>query len=45
NTAYDSSWIRRIGLYNFVVAFEVHAQIRRIFLDGYGVLVVKTTDS
>ncbi|GJU59196.1 hypothetical protein Tco_1236962 [Tanacetum coccineum] len=45
DTAYDSSWIRRIGLYIIVVACEVHAQIRRIFLDGYVVLVVRTAYS
>ncbi|GJY18499.1 hypothetical protein Tco_0389990 [Tanacetum coccineum] len=45
DTAYESSWIRHIGLYIFMVACEVQAQIRRIFLDGYGVLDVKTTDS
>ncbi|GKD41363.1 hypothetical protein Tco_1261570 [Tanacetum coccineum] len=38
--AYKSSWIRRVGLYIFVVACEVQAQIRRIFLDGYSVLVL-----
>nr|GEU75595.1 zinc finger, CCHC-type [Tanacetum cinerariifolium] len=30
-------WIRRIALQFFVVHSEVQAQIRRIFLDGYGV--------
>nr|GEW16308.1 hypothetical protein [Tanacetum cinerariifolium] len=34
-------WIRRIDLVSFVVFCEVHAQIRRIFLDGYGVLGVR----
>ncbi|GJW32284.1 DNA helicase [Tanacetum coccineum] len=32
-------WIQRIDLVSFVVFSEVQAQIRRIFLDGYGVLV------
>ncbi|GJZ14439.1 hypothetical protein Tco_0549669, partial [Tanacetum coccineum] len=45
DTAYESSWIRHIGLYIFMVPREVQAQIRRIFLDGYGVLDVKSTDS
>ncbi|GKB69186.1 hypothetical protein Tco_0930598, partial [Tanacetum coccineum] len=31
-------WIRRIGSCSLVVFSEVQAQIRRIFLDGYGVL-------
>ncbi|GJR90787.1 hypothetical protein Tco_0214798 [Tanacetum coccineum] len=31
-------WIRRIDLEFFVVSCEVQARIRRIFLDGYGVL-------
>ncbi|GJW18672.1 putative reverse transcriptase domain-containing protein [Tanacetum coccineum] len=35
-------WIRRIDLVSFVVISEVQAQIRRIFLDGYGVLGVRT---
>nr|GEV50120.1 hypothetical protein [Tanacetum cinerariifolium] len=36
------TWIRRIKLVSFVVFCEVHAQIRCIFLDGYGVLGVRT---
>ncbi|GKC13247.1 putative ribonuclease H-like domain-containing protein [Tanacetum coccineum] len=38
----DVSWIRRIGLCIFVVSCEVQAHIRRIFLDGYGVLDVRS---
>ncbi|GKE52970.1 putative reverse transcriptase domain-containing protein, partial [Tanacetum coccineum] len=38
DTAYPMCWIRRIG----VSWSRDHAQIRRIFLDGYGVLVVRT---
>nr|GEV39038.1 isocitrate lyase [Tanacetum cinerariifolium] len=41
DTAYKSSWIPHITLYAFVVSCEVQEQIRRIFLDGYGVLVVR----
>ncbi|GJW82720.1 hypothetical protein Tco_0155865 [Tanacetum coccineum] len=43
-TALDSRilWIRRIDLVSFVVFSEVQAQIRRIFLNGYGVLGVRT---
>ncbi|GKE19670.1 hypothetical protein Tco_1427247, partial [Tanacetum coccineum] len=37
DTAYLRYWIRRIG----VSWSRDHARIRRIFLDGYGVLVVK----
>ncbi|GKB83736.1 hypothetical protein Tco_0950631 [Tanacetum coccineum] len=32
-------WIQRIDLVSFVVFSEVQGQIRRIFLDGYGVLM------
>nr|GEX51555.1 hypothetical protein [Tanacetum cinerariifolium] len=35
------SWIRRIDLVSFVVFCKVAVQIRRIFLDGYGILVVR----
>ncbi|GJU38138.1 hypothetical protein Tco_1186492 [Tanacetum coccineum] len=35
-------WIRRIDLVSFMVFCEVQAQIRHIFLDGYGVLDVRT---
>nr|GEY23600.1 hypothetical protein [Tanacetum cinerariifolium] len=42
NAAYTILWIRRIDLVSFVVFSEVQAQIRRIFLDGYDVLVVRT---
>ncbi|GJV07552.1 retrovirus-related pol polyprotein from transposon TNT 1-94 [Tanacetum coccineum] len=37
DTAYPRDWIRHIG----VSWSRDHAQIRRIFLDGYGVLVVR----
>ncbi|GKB30794.1 hypothetical protein Tco_0870195, partial [Tanacetum coccineum] len=37
DTAYPRYWIRRIG----VSWSRDHARIRRIFLDGYGVLVVR----
>ncbi|GJX15237.1 hypothetical protein Tco_0206995 [Tanacetum coccineum] len=40
--AYRLLWIRHIDLVSFVVFSEVQAQIRRIFLDGYGVLDVRT---
>ncbi|GJS80562.1 hypothetical protein Tco_0730443 [Tanacetum coccineum] len=51
---YESIW--RIGVFlggdhdkylpeSFITASEYGAQIRRIFLDGYDVLVVRTTDS
>nr|GEV59965.1 hypothetical protein [Tanacetum cinerariifolium] len=42
NAAYWILWIQLIDLVSFVVFSEVHAHIRRIFLDGYGVLVVRT---
>ncbi|GJS50186.1 retrovirus-related pol polyprotein from transposon TNT 1-94 [Tanacetum coccineum] len=35
-------WIRRIDLVSFVVFCKVQAQIRRIILDGYGILVART---
>nr|GEV36471.1 hypothetical protein [Tanacetum cinerariifolium] len=38
----EFSWIRRIGLCFFVVSCKVQAQIRCIFLDGYGILDVRT---
>ncbi|GKB82768.1 hypothetical protein Tco_0949663, partial [Tanacetum coccineum] len=38
DTAYAICWIQRIG----VSWSRDHARIRRIFLDGYGVLVVRT---
>nr|GEU77392.1 reverse transcriptase domain-containing protein [Tanacetum cinerariifolium] len=41
----DSFWIQRIDLYFFVVYYEVQAQIRRIFLNGYGVWDVRTVSS
>nr|GEV86720.1 hypothetical protein [Tanacetum cinerariifolium] len=37
DTTYPENWIRRIG----VSWSRDHARIRRIFLDGYGVLVVR----
>ncbi|GJX04909.1 hypothetical protein Tco_0190825 [Tanacetum coccineum] len=40
--AYRILWIRRIDLVSFVVFSEMQPQIRLIFLDGYGVLVVRT---
>nr|GEW63109.1 hypothetical protein [Tanacetum cinerariifolium] len=39
--AYESSWIRRIGLHIFMVAYEVKAQIRHIFLNRYGILDIR----
>ncbi|GKF32068.1 hypothetical protein Tco_0101866, partial [Tanacetum coccineum] len=45
NTAYVFFWIRRITLQIFVVSCEVQVQMRRIFLDGYGVLVIRIADS
>ncbi|GJZ36199.1 zf-CCHC domain-containing protein [Tanacetum coccineum] len=42
NERIEVFWIRRIELEFFVVSSEVQARIRRIFLDGYGVLDVKT---
>nr|GEU54096.1 retrovirus-related Pol polyprotein from transposon TNT 1-94 [Tanacetum cinerariifolium] len=35
-------WIRRIDLVSFVVFCDVQAQIHRIFLNGYSVLVIRT---
>ncbi|GJX84539.1 uncharacterized mitochondrial protein-like protein [Tanacetum coccineum] len=45
NMAYVFYWIWCITLQISMVSCEVQAQIRRIFLDGYVVLVVRTTDS
>ncbi|GJY14067.1 retrovirus-related pol polyprotein from transposon TNT 1-94, partial [Tanacetum coccineum] len=39
NMAYVFYWIQCITLQIFVVSCEVQAQIRHVFLDGYGILV------